>query len=274
MIVFLRFYFYLPFRMLCLMKSIKTWLQVFLILFCLSFLVVLPAQQNPLISDESEISVNLNSQETNNSEENTSTASIIKRSEGNFVSGYLYLRVFMILGFLIVLIYFTLKFLRRVSLQNPQLKGIGNGIKILASQVLHGDQIIHVVEVGEECYLLGSSPGGIQLLDHYKDKEIKDKILLEVTQKTEIFQKAGSALDFLQLIRNRLGGFNNVDHTKEQVIRKSETNSQINTATKIDDTENNSSTVAQEFSAPLVHTGEYRKRLRSAAEVLKEKEKS
>ncbi|MEM9423733.1 MAG: flagellar biosynthetic protein FliO, partial [Spirochaetota bacterium] len=122
----------------------------------------------------------------------------------NLVSPSLYLRIFLILGFLIALIYVSLKFLRRLSLQKPRLPGSGGGIRVLGTQALYADRMIHVVEVGGECYLLGSSTGGVQLLDHYTDTEIKDRVILEVTAA----DTAGGGTDFLRLLRNRLQGGN------------------------------------------------------------------
>ena len=73
--------------------------------------------------------------------------------------------------------------------------------------------MVHVVEVGGECYLLGSSSGGVDLLDHYTEQEVKDRVILEATQNPETggasekgVASGGTlgALDFLKMVRRRL----------------------------------------------------------------------
>ena len=139
------------------------------------------------------------------------TEPVLANPSDSPVSPALYLRVFLILGFLIALIYLTLRFLRRLSLKRLSLPGTNNGIQVLGTQVLYGDRMVHVVEVGGECYLLGSSSGGVDLLDHYTEQEVKDRVILEATQAPDsegVFGKAGTsgagALDFLQMVRRRL----------------------------------------------------------------------
>ena len=140
------------------------------------------------------------------------TEPVLANPSDSPVSPALYLRVFLILGFLIALIYLTLRFLRRLSLKRLSLPGTNRGIQVLGTQVLYGDRMVHVVEVGGECYLLGSSSGGVDLLDHYTEQEVKDRVLLEATQNPEpgrvggVLEKADTsgALDFLQMVRRRL----------------------------------------------------------------------
>ena len=166
-------------------------------------------EQEPIF-DESAIRIEFPSAEGTDTE----SGSAEQASSSNFgglVSPSLYLRVFLILGFLIVLIYLTLRFLRRLSLRRLPLPGANKGIHVLGTQVLYGDRMVHVVEIGGECYLLGSSSGGVDLLDHYTEQEVKDRVILEATQSPEpegIFGKGSGetfgALDFLQMVRRRL----------------------------------------------------------------------
>ncbi|WGK68962.1 flagellar biosynthetic protein FliO [Candidatus Haliotispira prima] len=182
--------------------------------------------------------------------------------ESNLVSASLYLRVFLILSFLIVLIYFTLKFLRRLSLQRPKLPDQGEGIQILSSQILHGDHMLHIVEVGGECYLLGSGAGGVQLLDHYTDPELKDRVILEATVQTKaqgsLVRRGNAVPDFLQLVRNRLnrGGLDRFGGARAVTRTKTREHSE-------------QGSTEPTGSAPSLRTDEYRERVRSAAEALR-----
>lgn len=180
-----------------------------------------PPEQGALF-DESAIRIDLPSGliERNGAGAETAESAQINSSDfGGLVSPSLYLRVFLILGFLIVLIYLTLRFLRRLSLKRLSLPSANKGIQVLGTQVLYGDRMVHVVEVGGECYLLGSSSGGVDLLDHYTEQEVKDRVILEATQnpqpertgraegvlgKGDAFVSPQSALDFLQMVRRRL----------------------------------------------------------------------
>ena len=169
--------------------------------------------------DESAIRIDLPSGliERNGAGTETDESAQINSSDfGGLVSPSLYLRVFLILGFLIALIYLTLRFLRRLSLKRLPLPSANQGIQVLGTQVLYGDRMVHVVEVGGECYLLGSSSGGVDLLDHYTEQEVKDRVMLEATQnpqpgraerafgKGDAFAPPQSVLDFLQMVRRRL----------------------------------------------------------------------
>ena len=197
---------------------------------------------NNTVSETSPTSNNINSESLG---EASADSPLPQTPQGtsDIISVSLYIRVFLILTFLIVLIYFTLKFLRRLSLQKIQLPGLGNGIQVLSSQVLQGDRMLHVVEVGGECYLLSSSSNGVQLLDHYTDQEIKDRVILEVTQVPEPSLKENMVFEFVQLLRRRMS------------LLKPKTSDIPQT---------------EEQETASLHTSEYRERLRSVTQTLKE----
>ncbi len=200
-------------------------------------------EQTPALLNESEISVQL----TGSTEDGEDLAGSGQEGEnsGELISLSLYLRIFLILGFLIVLIYFTLKFLRRLSFQKPT--GSGSGIQLHNSQVLHGDQMLHLVEVGGECYLLGT--GGVQLLDHYRDPEQRDRVLLEASAQAATSGAAPSSVgarDFLLLLRSRLKPEKNSGGAGGKTSQHS----------------------AAEDLVVLQRGKEYRERLRSAAQAL------
>ena len=219
---------------------------------------------------ESDIQVQLGTQEQTQANgqiaaPESGASSADRSADGSgLVSASLYLRVFLILGFLVVLIYFTLRFLRRLSLQKPQLSGLGSGIQVLSSQVLHGDRMLHVVEVGGECYLLGSGPNGVQLLDHYTEPEVKDRIILEATQDprtrsgTLLSQGGGVALDFVKLLRERLRRGSNFASPTEEVSQEKSPESPDETT--------------EGLGISFPHTRDYRERLRSATRRLKKDE--
>jgi flagellar protein FliO/FliZ len=87
----------------------------------------------------------------------------------------------MILGLLVVvaiiyLIFYLLK------------KGMGKRvveneiIKVLGSRILSGSKSLHLVDVGGEIYLVGSSNDSVNLISEIKDKETRDAIILAAAQ--------------------------------------------------------------------------------------------
>lgn len=101
-----------------------------------------------------------------------------------------------ILFFVIVifLLYLLFRFLKRVG-------GVatdnGDLINVISTRQLASNRFLHVVKLGGEYYLVGSSDGGVNLL-----KEIKDKDLLDQLQLYKEKNAAPSKLSFIDMFRN------------------------------------------------------------------------
>jgi len=93
-----------------------------------------------------------------------------------------FLRMFLVLAFVIALIYgvFFLmkKFSRKGSLDSDQ-------IRILTSKSLESGRNLHVIEVGNQVFLIGSAEGGISLVSEINDKETRDQFRLLASQQAE-----------------------------------------------------------------------------------------
>lgn len=109
----------------------------------------------------------------------------------------LYLRVIGVSLFLIIVIVFVLRMLRRLSLRRPPERG--RLVRILESQPLHADRILHLVETGGEIFLLGSSSGGINVLQRFEEQGVKDELLLRASAQT------GRGQSFRELLGDWLG---------------------------------------------------------------------
>jgi flagellar protein FliO/FliZ len=112
---------------------------------------------------------------------------------------------------------------------NPRFQG-NSLISVISTQNLQGNRALHLVEVGNEVFLIGSSEGGVELVGKLEDQETLDQVKLyrsemvaggksfqgslrdiffrsgssgEETAEEETDRSAGAAL-FLQRQRERL----------------------------------------------------------------------
>jgi flagellar protein FliO/FliZ len=87
-----------------------------------------------------------------------------------------FLRMILVLGAVIALIYGLFLFLKRAG--NPKTGGEAF-INLLASQPLNGNRSLHLVQVGVELFLIGSADGAVSLVSRIEDKEFIDQITLQ-----------------------------------------------------------------------------------------------
>jgi flagellar protein FliO/FliZ len=136
------------------------------------------------------------------------------------VSTWDFVRMLLILACVIGVIYVLFWILR---------KGTGRGrvpesdlIKVLGSRGLSGNRALHLVEVGSNVYLVGSSDGGVELVAEITEKESLDSVRLKAAEQlpavrrtfqqtlSEIFRPAktpftvGDGIGFLKGQRERL----------------------------------------------------------------------
>jgi flagellar protein FliO/FliZ len=111
-----------------------------------------------------------------------------------------FLRMFLVLGGVIAAIYGVFYVLKRMG--NPRMQG-NTLISVISTQNLQGNRALHLVEVGNEVFLVGSSEGGVELVSRIEDRETLDQIRLYRSemamgggsfQRTlrEMFQRGGS----------------------------------------------------------------------------------
>jgi flagellar protein FliO/FliZ len=95
-------------------------------------------------------------------------------------------------------------------------------IRVLGSRGLSGNRALHLVEVGSNIYLVGSSDGGVELVAEITEKESLDAVRLKAAEQipagrrtfqqtlSEIFRPAkspftvGDGIGFLKGQRERL----------------------------------------------------------------------
>lgn len=97
--------------------------------------------------------------------------------QGNFTafSWWDFLRMFIILGAVIAVIYGIFFVLKRMG--NPKFQA-NNLITVLSTQNLQGNRALHLVEVGNEVFLIGSSEGSVELVSKIEDGETIDELRL------------------------------------------------------------------------------------------------
>ena len=136
------------------------------------------------------------------------------------VSTWDFVRMLLILACVVGVIYVLFWLLR---------KGTGRGriqendlIRVLGSRGLSGNRALHLVEVGSNIYLVGSSDGGVELVAEITEKESLDSVRLKAAEQlppgrrtfqqtlSEIFRPArspftvGDGIGFLKGQRERL----------------------------------------------------------------------
>ncbi len=93
-----------------------------------------------------------------------------------------FLRMFLILGFVIALIYGLFWLLKRFSAVKVQGEEI---LKIISTRPLKGDAALYLVEAGNRLLLIGSAGNSVNLLVEIDDKETIDEIRLQASSVQE-----------------------------------------------------------------------------------------
>ncbi len=113
-----------------------------------------------------------------------------------------FLRMFIVLGGVIAVIYGLFYLLKKM--QNPRLQE-NSLISLISSQSLQGNRSLHLIEVGNEVFLVGSSEGGVELVGKITDQETLDQVRL---YRSEIRGAENSFGRTLRDIFGRNGGSN------------------------------------------------------------------
>ncbi|KGM42626.1 hypothetical protein S1OALGB6SA_421 [Olavius algarvensis spirochete endosymbiont] len=116
-----------------------------------------------------------------------------------------FLRVIVVLGVVIALIYALVWMLRKLT-------GIktdsGDEIRIYSTRPIKGNSALHLIEAGKQMFLIGSTSNSINLISEINDKETIDEIRLKSS-------RMPAPRGFAKLLRDRLSGKQSLAKTKD-----------------------------------------------------------
>jgi flagellar protein FliO/FliZ len=145
-------------------------------------LCLLGAGYPAFAQDRGEDSTATNQPDTENPEE------LILISEGNeenssppsVISTWDFVKMLLVLGGVVGFIYLLFVLLKRGTRSRyPE----NQMIRMLDYQSLTGNRALHLVEVGQSVFLVGSAENGVNLISEITDKESLDTLRLELSQK-------------------------------------------------------------------------------------------
>lgn len=97
----------------------------------------------------------------------------------SLVSSWDFIRMLLILGAVVAVIYLAVRLLRRgMRRQLPQ----NDLIRLLGTRALSANRALHVVELGNQVFLVGAAENGISLISQITDQETLDSLRLARTQ--------------------------------------------------------------------------------------------
>ena len=124
----------------------------------------------------------------------------------NVFTAWDFVRMVLILGAVIAAIYaifYLLKKTGKTRFQETRL------IQVLSSKALSGNRSLHLVEVGNQVFLVGSSDSAVSLVSEILDKETLDGLRLQSASASESERKSFS--DVLSQIFGKQGGTQQVE---------------------------------------------------------------
>ena len=138
---------------------------------------------------------------------------------GPLVSTWDFVRMLLVLCAVVGLIYVVFLLLKK----GTRRKAIDSDvISVIGSKTLAGSNALHVVGVGKNVYLIGSSDGGVSLISEILDKESVDAISMEASaaavSSRRSFSDVLSEL-FKQIRTSERGLGDSVDYVRQQRAR-------------------------------------------------------
>lgn len=105
--------------------------------------------------------------------QDTQTPQIQLEQGLNTFSAWDFVRMILVLGGVIGAIYGVFFLLKKMG--NPRSQP-NNLITLLSTQNLQGSRALHLIEVGNEVFLVGSADGGVRLISRIEDGETLDQV--------------------------------------------------------------------------------------------------
>lgn len=119
-----------------------------------------------------------------------------------------FVRMVLVLALVVALIYGLFFLLKRTGSVRSEQSGV---ITVLATQSLPGNGMVHLIKVGTQVFVLGSSEHSLRLLTEISDKESRDEVELRVAEMPQSERKS-----FSDLMSAMLGGFGREAATQER----------------------------------------------------------
>lgn len=130
----------------------------------------------------------------------------------NVFSAWDFVKMVLILGAVIAAIYGIFFLLKRTGNQKFQETRL---IRLLSSKALSGNRALHLVEVGNQVFLVGSSDNAVSLVSEILDKETLDGLRLQAASSEVADRKSFS--DVLGQIFGKQGGTQGISHAIDPV---------------------------------------------------------
>lgn len=128
-----------------------------------------------------------------------------------------FVRMILVLGAVIAIIYGFFWMLKRFSGVKAESE---DAIRVLSTRPLKGDAALHLVEVGNRVFLVGSGGNAVNLVSEIDDKESVDEVRLAVSRSPKI-----SSGGFARLFKDKFGlgpSMADVDNVTPPLQEKSE----------------------------------------------------
>jgi flagellar protein FliO/FliZ len=119
-----------------------------------------------------------------------------------------FVRMILILGGVVVVIFIIFQLLKRSS--TPRLQG-GEIIRLLGSQPLMGNKSLHLIEVGNQIFLVGAGDTSVSLVSEITDKESVDIVRLAAAG-----QRGADGRSFPEMLQSMFGRSGRTEDTVHQ----------------------------------------------------------
>ena len=162
--------------------TINNKIQTILVFLCLLVMAGPIAAQDSPAEDTAQDSTGFHPESAKNPEELIliDEGSAQETAQAPVISTWDFVKMLLVLGGVVGLIYLLFVLLKRGARNRYPENQL---IRMLDYQSLAGNRALHLVEVGNSIFLVGSAENGVSLVSEITDKESLDTIHLELSQK-------------------------------------------------------------------------------------------